>query len=83
VAGLLTEPLDRCLGSGSGQRPSPLPAGDQLPLPVHGLYFVVIGWWFSLLWAGLGWLLCTSIIGLPLGVVMSNSLPVVTTLQIG
>jgi uncharacterized membrane protein YccF (DUF307 family) len=57
--------------------------GDQLPWPVRALYFVVVGWWFSLLWAGFGWLLCASIIGLPLGVLMLNSLPAVTTLQIG
>jgi uncharacterized membrane protein YccF (DUF307 family) len=57
--------------------------GEQLSWPVRGLYFVVIGWWFSLLWAGSGWLLCASIIGLPLGVLMLNALPAVTTLQIG
>lgn len=44
-------------------------------------YFIFIGWWFSLLWAGLGWLLCASIIGLPLGVLMLNKLPTVTTLH--
>jgi uncharacterized membrane protein YccF (DUF307 family) len=56
--------------------------GEQLPWLVRGLYFIVVGWWFSLLWAGLGWLLCASIIGLPLGVLMLNALPAVTTLQI-
>lgn len=45
------------------------------------IYFVLIGWWFSLLWALLGWLLCVSIIGLPFGVWMLNRLPAVTTLM--
>lgn len=54
--------------------------------PQHGwflrlVYFILIGWWFSLIWALLGWLLCVSIIGLPLGILMLNRLPAVTTLM--
>lgn len=45
------------------------------------IYFILIGWWFSLLWAVVGWLLCVSIIGLPIGVLMLNRLPEVTTLM--
>jgi uncharacterized membrane protein YccF (DUF307 family) len=45
------------------------------------VYFLLIGWWFSLIWALLGWLLCVSIIGLPFGVWMLNRLPAVTTLM--
>jgi uncharacterized membrane protein YccF (DUF307 family) len=45
------------------------------------LYFVVIGWWFSLLWAIVGYLLCLSLIGLPFGLVMLNNLPFVTSLH--
>ncbi|MBM4457405.1 MAG: YccF domain-containing protein [Chloroflexi bacterium] len=45
------------------------------------IYFLLIGWWFSLLWSLLGWLLCVSIIGLPFGVWMLNRLPNVTTLM--
>lgn len=47
---------------------------------VRLIYFVLIGWWLSLLWALLGWLLCVSIIGLPFGVWLLNRLPAVTTL---
>ncbi len=46
-------------------------------------YFLVIGWWLSLLWAGIAWLICATIIGLPLGVLMLNALPAVTTLHRG
>ena len=48
---------------------------------VRALYFVLIGWWFSLLWAGVAWLLCITVIGLPLGVLMLHGLPAVTTLR--
>ncbi len=45
------------------------------------IYFLLIGWWVSLLWANAAWALCASIIGLPLGIVMFNYLPAVTTLM--
>lgn len=48
---------------------------------IRAIYFLLIGWWFSLIWATLGWLLCLTIIGLPLGVIMLNTLPAITTLQ--
>lgn len=56
-----------------------LPASNA-PFLIRALYFVLFGWWFSLLWAALAWLLCATIIGLPLGILMLNGLPSVTTL---
>ena len=53
----------------------------QISWVLRFLYFVLIGWWFSLLWSLLAWLLCVTIIGLPLGVLMLNRLPSVTTLM--
>lgn len=53
----------------------------QPPFLLRAIYFVLIGWWFSLIWALLGWLLCVTIIGLPVGVLMLNRLPGVTTLM--
>jgi uncharacterized membrane protein YccF (DUF307 family) len=44
-------------------------------------YFLLIGWWFSLIWSLVGWLLCVTIIGMPLGVLMLDRLPNVTTLM--
>ena len=54
-------------------------------LPQYGcltraIYFVLIGWWFSFIWANVGWFLSATIIGLPLGLWMFNRLPAVTTL---
>jgi uncharacterized membrane protein YccF (DUF307 family) len=48
---------------------------------VRLFYFVLIGWWLSLGWSLVGWFLCVTIIGLPLGVLMLNRLPNVTTLM--
>jgi uncharacterized membrane protein YccF (DUF307 family) len=48
---------------------------------VRAIYFVLIGWWFSLGWSLAAWFLCVTIIGLPLGVLMLNRLPNVTTLM--
>lgn len=51
----------------------------QRPWPLRVLYFLLIGWWFSLVWSLLAWLLCVTIIGLPVGIWMLNRLPEVTT----
>jgi uncharacterized membrane protein YccF (DUF307 family) len=53
----------------------------QISWVLRFFYFVLIGWWFSLIWSLLAWLLCVTIIGLPLGVLMLNRLPNVTTLM--
>jgi uncharacterized membrane protein YccF (DUF307 family) len=53
---------------------------SSAPFIIRAVYFVFFGWWFSLLWAVMAWLLCATIIGLPLGIVMLNGLPTVTTL---
>lgn len=55
----------------------------QLPWLVRAGYFLLIGWWLSLFWAAIAWLLCITIIGLPLGVLMLHGLPAITTLQKG
>jgi uncharacterized membrane protein YccF (DUF307 family) len=53
----------------------------QPSIIIRAAYFVLIGWWFSLLWAALAWALCATILGLPLGVMMLHALPTVTTLH--
>ena len=65
--------------------------GDRLVAVEHGvsqpgcllrfIYFLLIGWWASLLWANIAWFLCVIIIGLPVGIAMFDSLPTVTTLM--
>ena len=55
----------------------------QVNFLVRALYFVLIGWWASLIWALLAYLLCATIVGLPFGYLMLTSLPFVTTLSNG
>ena len=54
---------------------------DGAGLLVRALYFVLIGWWFSAIWAVVAWVLCVTIIGLPLGLFMLNRMPQVATLK--
>jgi len=54
----------------------------QRPFLLRALYFILIGFWFSLLWMLLAWLL-TGIslgLGLPLAFWMFDRVPVITTL---
>jgi uncharacterized membrane protein YccF (DUF307 family) len=48
---------------------------------VRIVWFVLLGWWLSGVWTVIAWLLCITIIGLPLGIMMLNALPQVTTLR--
>lgn len=48
---------------------------------VRAIYFLLIGWWASLIWAFIGWGLCLTIIGIPFGILMLHGLPAVTTLR--
>ena len=53
---------------------------NQTNILFRGLYFLFVGWWASLLWMSIGYLLCLTLIGLPYGIWMLNRLPEVTTL---
>ena len=53
----------------------------QRPFLIRALYFVLIGWWFSLLWVLGAWAATGTLILLPLGIWMMNRIPAVTTLQ--
>lgn len=59
---------------------NPEAAPEQPPLLIRAVYFVFIGWWFSLLWSGVASLLSVSILGLPIAIWMLNRLPFVTSL---
>ena len=54
---------------------------DNTNLLVRAIYFVLIGWWLSAIWAVVAWLLCVSVLGLPVGLYMLNRLPQVVTLK--
>ncbi len=53
----------------------------QLPLLPRAIWFVLVGWWLSLLWLMLAATLCFTLIGLPLGIWMFHRSPTITTLR--
>ncbi len=57
------------------------PAGvRQRPWLLRVLYLLFVGWWASLIWVNLAWLMCITIFGLPFGILMLDCLPTVATL---
>jgi uncharacterized membrane protein YccF (DUF307 family) len=48
---------------------------------IRALYFIFVGWWAGYCWAILGYWCCISIILLPVGIMILNSLPTVLTLR--
>lgn len=56
------------------------PGRGQHGLLVRAVWFVVVGWWLSFLWANVAALLAVSIVGLPVAFWMFNRLPYVTSL---
>jgi uncharacterized membrane protein YccF (DUF307 family) len=50
---------------------------DQWPLPVRLLWLVIIGWWLSLIWINIAYVLSATIVGVPLGFWMFNRLPAI------
>lgn len=54
---------------------------QQRPFLLRALYYIFVGCWAGYLWANLAYLLCLTLVGLPLGIVMFNYLPVVLTLR--
>ncbi len=59
-------------------RESELP---QPAWPLRALWFIVIGWWFSLIWLEVAWLFCATILLLPIGLGMFASAPMVVSLR--
>jgi len=52
----------------------------QRSLTVRAVYFVLVGWWLSLLWANVASFLAITVVGLPVAIWMLNRLPYVTSL---
>ena len=59
---------------------APEDARGQTSLLVRALYFLLVGWWLSWLWANVAAFLAVTIIGLPVAFWMFNRLPFVTSL---
>jgi len=48
---------------------------------VRAVYFVFVGWWAGFLWGNVAIVLSNTIVGIPIGYVMLNWLPYVTSLS--
>jgi uncharacterized membrane protein YccF (DUF307 family) len=52
----------------------------QYPMVLRAVYFLLIGWWFSLVWLELAWLFCLSFFLLPVGLWMFARVPAIVSL---
>ena len=58
-----------------------MPTGrSTVPFVARAIYFVLVGWWLSLLWVELAWLAAALLIGLPLSFLMFERAGTVATL---
>jgi len=53
----------------------------QITWFLRALFFIIVGWWWSLVWMILSYIVCLTIIGLPLGLLMFRLAPAMTTLK--
>ena len=53
---------------------------STVPFVARAIYFVLVGWWLSLLWVELAWLASALLIGLPLSFLMFERAGTVATL---
>ena len=53
---------------------------EQVSFLIRAIWFLLVGWWLSGIWAGLAYVAAVTIIGLPLAFWMFDRLPAVTTL---
>ena len=66
-------------GPGGMQRREVFP--PEINLLVRAIYFVLVGWWLSALWMAAAYLLCATIIGIPVGFWMFDRVPTLVSLK--
>lgn len=54
---------------------------QQHNILLRAIYFLLIGWWVSAIWMELAYLLCITIIGLPVGFWMFDKVPALVSLH--
>jgi uncharacterized membrane protein YccF (DUF307 family) len=74
--------LKQSESSETGRSADNLGDGSETPsFAVRGAYFIFVGWWASGLLMGVAYLSSLTVIGIPIGVVLFNYLPYVTSLK--
>ncbi len=53
----------------------------QVNIFFRSLWFLLVGWWLTAIVLGLGYLLCLTLIGIPLGFLLFDAAPAVLTLH--
>jgi len=53
----------------------------QVNIFLRIIYFLLIGWWFSAFWVELAYIICLTILGLPIGLWMVDKTPVIVSLR--
>jgi len=53
----------------------------QVNILLRAIYFLLIGWWFSAIWMEAAYVLCCSVIGLPIGFWMFDCVPAIVSLK--
>lgn len=53
---------------------------QQVGWPMRGLWFLLVGWWASLIWMVAAWFIQLTIIGLPVALLMFNRTPFIASL---
>lgn len=48
---------------------------------LRAIYFLLIGWWLSAIWMELAYIICLTIIGLPIGFWMFDKVPTLVSLR--
>ncbi|MFN8465475.1 MAG: YccF domain-containing protein [Caldilineaceae bacterium] len=53
----------------------------QVNFFVRAIWFVFVGWWLTLIWLNIAYLLCVIIVGMPIGFMMFDKAPGLLTLH--
>lgn len=65
-----------------GQYTTTMSDSTQRPMWMRVIYFVLVGWWASMVVGMVAWLLAVTVVGIPVSLLLLNRLPEVTTLRV-